>query len=270
MSWSDQLLFSLSQPLLLRNRQFENRHAGQSCYVFGNGASLKEMDLSSFSDRVSIGCNSLFLHKDFDKLDCRYYSLPAPFLFHRYRKYYGSWQRNYIGDLYRKKVITYPSVSFFTSLSNWVGLRADNLYYTHHFGSRAWDFDRIRLDERFSFMQGGMYAMVGLAFCMGFASVTLVGCDYAFSPRFGSHFFEKGLGEKIENEEAPYGGNFFNECMKLMDLSIIVPDGVRSELMPCLDYSAHAGKSLFYRENVEIVSQRDLDFLARQGCYNIF
>lgn len=269
MSWSEQFLFRLAQPLLRRNRQFENRHAGQSCYVFGNGASLKGVDLSCFSDRISIGCNSLFLHKDFGKLDCRYYFLPAAFLFHRYRKYYGRWHRNYMGDLYREKVPAHPNVKFFTSLSNWVGLRADNLYYTHHFCSRAWDFGQARLDGHFSFMQGGMYAMVGLAFWMGFKNMILVGCDYTFSPRHGSHFFEKGPGRKIEDEEIPYGGDFFGECAKVMDLSVIVPDGVRSKLMPWIEYSAHSGKPFLYRENTEIVSGHDLELLAKQGSYNI-
>ena len=270
MSWSDQLLLGLAQPLLRRNRQFENRHAGQSCYVFGNGASLKGMDLSGFADRVSIGCNSLFVHKDFDKLDCRYYFVSAPFIFYRYRKYYGRLQRNYLGELYREKIMAYPAVSFFTSLSNWGKLREDNLFYTHHFGSRTWDFGQARLDGRFSFMQGAIYAMVGLAHWMGITSITLVGCDYAFSPQYGSHFFEKAPSEKIENEEAPYGGNFFSECAKVMDLSIIVPDGVRSNLMPYVEYSAHAGKRHLYRENTEIVSQQDLGFFAKQGYYNIF
>ncbi len=267
---SEQLLFHLAQPLLRRNRQFENRHAGQSCYVFGNGASLKGMDLARFSDRISIGCNSLFVHQDFNQLDCRYYFLPAAFLFHRYRKYYGRWQRNFVGDLYRDKVLAHPGISFFTSLSNWVGLRADNIYYTHHFGSRTWDLSRAGLDGHFSFMHGAMYAMIGLAFWMGFKGVTLVGCDYAFSPRYSSHFFERGPGQKIENEEEIYGGDFFNECRKEMDLSIMVPDGIQSKLMPWIEYTAHAKNPFHYRENTEIVSRRDLDLLAKQKVYNIF
>jgi len=267
---SQQLLFYLAQPLIRRNRKFENRHAGQSCYVLGNGASLKGMDLARFSDRISIGCNSLFVHQDFNQLDCRYYFLPAAFLFHRYRKYYGSWQRNYMGDLYRKKVLAHSAVSFFTSLSNWVGLRADNLYYTHHFGSRAWDFGRASVDGHFSFMQGGIYAMIGLAFFMGFESITLVGCDYAFSPRYGSHFFEKGLGQKIEDEEEIYGGDFFSDCSKVLNLSIVVPDHIESKLMPRLEYSAYAKKPFRYRENTEIVARQDLEVLSKQGFYNIF
>lgn len=266
----NQLLLGLARPLLRVNKQFENCHKGESCYVFGNGASLKGMDLSSFSDRISIGCNSLFVHKDFKKLDCRYYFLPATFLFHRYRKYYGRWYRNYMGDLYRAKILEHSDVSFFTSLSNWVGFRADNLYYTHHFGSRTWDIAQARPDGYFSFMQGGLYAMIGLAFYMGFESVTLVGCDYVYSPRYGSHFFENGLGERILNEESPYGGNFFSMCRQVMDLSVIVPDGVRSDLMPYKNYSSIADKPFVYRENVEIVSQQDLDLLAKQGYYNIF
>lgn len=270
MSWSNQLLFNLAQPLLRRNKQFQKHHSGQSCYIFGNGASLKGMDLARFSDRVSIGCNSLFVHKDFDKLDCRYYFLPAAFLFHRYRKYYGRWYRNYMGDLYREKVITHRNVSFFTSLSNWVGLRTDNLFYTHHFGSREWDLEQAHLDGRFSFMQGGMYAMVGLAFWMGFNRITLVGCDYAFSPRYGSHFFERGLGEKIESEGPPYGEDFFCECSKVMDLSILVPDGIQSDLIPFVEYSAYTGKPFQYQENTEIVSPHCLSLLAKQGYYKIF
>jgi hypothetical protein len=270
MTLADQLLLCLAHPLLRRNFQFEGRHEGESCYVFGNGASLKGMDLSQFSDRISIGCNSLFLHKDFNKLDCQYYFLPAAFLFHRYRKYYGRWRRNYMGDLYREKILENPGVSFFTSLSNWVGLRTSNLYYTHHFGRRTWDFGQARLDGHFSFMQGAMYAMIGLAFWMGFKSITLVGCDYAFSPRYGSHFFEKGLGEKIENVEENYGGEFFSECAKVMNLSIMVPNGVQSKLMHWIEYSDHASKPFSYRENTEIVSWQDLELLAKQGAYNIF
>jgi hypothetical protein len=227
------------------------------------------MDLSSFSDQVSIGCNSLFVHKDFNKLNCLYYFLPAAFLFHRYRKYYGRWRRNYVGDLFRAKVLAHPEVSFFTSLSNWIGLRAKNLYYTHHFGARAWDFQHACLDGHFSFMGGGIYAMLGLAYLMGFKSVTLVGCDYAFSPSYGSHFFEKGPGKKIENEGLPYCGDFFSACAKVMDMSIIVPNGERSELMHYVNYSAHASKPFSYLENVEIVSQHDLGLLAMQGYYNV-
>lgn len=270
MNWMDQSLFNLARPLLNRNTQFNNCHAGQECYIFGNGASLKGMDLAVFSDRIAIGCNSLFVHKDFEELDCRYYFLPASFLFHRYRKYYGRWYRNYMGDLYREKILANPGVKFFTSLSNWVGLRADNLYYTHHFGGIGWNFELARLDGQFSFMQGGLYAMVGLAFSMGFSSVTLVGCDYAFLPRHGSHFFEKGVGNKIESEDSTYGGSFFSECAKVITLTIITPDGMSSGLMPSLEYSCLAGKPTKYKENTEIVSAKDLDILANQGYYNIF
>jgi len=263
------ILHLFAQPLLRRNEQFKNLHKGQSCYVFGNGASLKGMDLSCFSDRVSIGCNSLFVHQEFKKLDCRYYFLPAAFLFHRYRKYYGYWQRNYMGDLFQEKILSHTSVSFFTSLSNWVGLRANNLFFAHHFGYRGWDFGRANLDGYFSFMQGGIYAMIGLAYWMGFKSITLVGCDYAFSPRYSSHFFEKGTGQELQYKNVPYGGDFFLECAKVMDISIILPDGVSSKLMSNIEYSAHTGQPFGYRENTDIVSGHDLAFFAKQGSYNV-
>ena len=40
---------------------------------YQKGKSLKYYDLSLFNDRVSIGCNSLFFHKDFSKIGINYY-----------------------------------------------------------------------------------------------------------------------------------------------------------------------------------------------------
>ena len=97
-------LLEFCNLFLEKNKKFQNIHSEEECYIFGNGASLKSMDFEMFSDKVSIGSNSLFLHKDFNKLDCRYYALPTSFLFHRYRKFYNQWQRNYLGEMYKEKI----------------------------------------------------------------------------------------------------------------------------------------------------------------------
>src|SRR3974390_1649101 len=151
MRLTDRLLLRLSRRELSRNRPFKDLPKGESCYLFGNGVSLKSMDLRRFSDRLSIGCNSLFIHKDFASLDCRYYQIPGPFLFYRYRNYYGRRQRNCMGDLYREKIGEYPQTRFFTSLSNRFGVRGSRVHYTHHFGCREWQLDQCDLAGTFSF-----------------------------------------------------------------------------------------------------------------------
>lgn len=262
-------LFCLSKGVIRGNRQYMNRHMGESCYIFGNGASLKGMDLSSFSDRISIGCNSLFVHKDFLKINCYYYLLPAPFVLYRYAKYYGRWQRNYIGDQFKEKIRLFPNTLFFTNLSNFFALDSKNVRYLHHFGKRDWNFGNARLDGVFGFMEGAFFSMIGLAYLMGFRKLRLVGCDYTFYPRYQSHFFEKGRGFAIQEECPIYASDFLKECEQFLDIETIVPPGIRSQSIATKEYEKLTGKSYIYRENTEIVRMDDLEKIAKQEVYDV-
>lgn len=269
MKLRNKLLLSLSRPALKRNKKFKNLHKGQCCYIFGNGVSLKSMDLGRFGDKIAIGCNSLFVHKEFGKLDCRYYQIPATLTFYPYRKYYGKLQRNYIGDLYRKKIGENRHVNFFTSLSNILNMRGDNIYYTHHFGSRGWSLDKCEMDGIFSFMAGGTYAMLGTAIYMGFESAVLVGVDYTFTPMQSSHFFEKGRGS-IQDEAANVYGGLFEALQQRIDLTTIVPKGMQSSLLKYVEYEEYVGSPPSYSENTEIADSFSLAYLSRQGYYQIY
>lgn len=48
---------------------FRNRHAGQRCFILGNGPSLNQTDLSLLKNEIVFGCNSVFLL--FDRIDWR-------------------------------------------------------------------------------------------------------------------------------------------------------------------------------------------------------
>lgn len=270
MKLKDKLLLYAAQTELARNGRFKNLHKGESCYIFGNGVSLKSMDLKKFNDKISIGSNSLFVHKDFDKLDCRYYLIPAAFFCYPYRKFYGKFQRNYIGDLYREKIKEYKRTCFFTSLSNCLNMRGENIYYTHHFGHRDWSLDKCEMDGVFSFMGGATYAMLGTAIYMGFESAVLVGCDYTFAPRQSSHFFEKGKGlvEKEINNDVY--GLLFEELQKRIDLTTILQVGMQSNILKYLEYEEYVKSPSNYLENTEIVDRKSLDYLHKQGLYKIY
>lgn len=268
MTFKNKVLYTLSKKILARNRQFKDKHKGESCYIFGNGVSLKGMDLGKFSDKISIGCNSLFLHRDFDKLDCRYYQIPPPFFFFSYWPYHSGLQKNYIGLLYREKVRSLTNVNFFTSLANCLNMRGSHIYYTHHFGNKNWDLKQCEMDSVFSFMQGSTYAMIGTAIYMGFESATLVGVDYTFTPRLNAHFFEKGHGYETYVKDV-YCGSLFDACQKRIKLTTIVPEGMKSDLLDYVTYSKYTGDLSNYRENTNIVKAEYLDRLNRQGCYNI-
>ena len=66
---------------LRENTRFKNIYDGQTCFIFGNGASIKYMNLSDFKNNKSIAINLMVLHEDFHELDCCAYVLPESYFF---------------------------------------------------------------------------------------------------------------------------------------------------------------------------------------------
>ncbi len=64
----------------MRIGEFKDRHAGQPCWIIGNGPSLNKMDLRFLNREISIGVNSVFL--GFESLGFRptYYTLEDPYV----------------------------------------------------------------------------------------------------------------------------------------------------------------------------------------------
>ena len=50
-----------------------NKHKNESCYILGNGASIKYFDLKKFNDKISIGIGPFDYHVDFDSLNIKYF-----------------------------------------------------------------------------------------------------------------------------------------------------------------------------------------------------
>lgn len=264
MDIGNKLLFQLTKGVLARNKKFKNRHKGDSCYIFGNGASLKSMDLTKFSDRISIGCNFLCLHNDFRALDIRYYLTVEPyFCYPVFRNpYTGDIQINHLGVLFKKAMTPHKEVTLFLSLSNYLGFRGDNVFYLHHFGSRDVSRDRCEMDASFSFMRGGLYSMIGAAIYMGFERAILVGCDYTFSPHKDGHFYKNGRGISSQRHNNIYA-ELLEEASKRIDLITITDDGARSDVLNYQEYRQFVKSDSNYRENNELVSSDYLSILEK-------
>ena len=50
-----------------RLHQFKDKHAGQDCFIIGNGPSLNKMDLSPLADYHTFGLNKIYMI--FEKVD---------------------------------------------------------------------------------------------------------------------------------------------------------------------------------------------------------
>ena len=57
----------IRRKLEYKNNKLENIHDGESCYIFGDGHSIKYYDISNFNDKIGIACNHFPFHKDLKK-----------------------------------------------------------------------------------------------------------------------------------------------------------------------------------------------------------
>ena len=221
------------------------------------------MDLSFFSDHIAIGINHLCLHKDFKKLDVRYYTVVESFFLYPYCKnpYTKKYQDNVLGKLFKKSFPQDAGINLFVSLTNIFGSHLKNINYLYHFGHRNPDMKNRDISSVFSFMAGGLHAGIGLAINMGFKKAILVGCDYTFTPTSDGHFYSLGPPRRSDKDYNNYQ-DLFKESKGLIELSVITDKG-RSNSLPYQTYEEFTRNSLKYHENTEIVNEEYLNMLRR-------
>jgi len=267
MSFLEKISTNLFSKVLKKNNTFSNLHKDETCYIIGNGGSLKYMDLGSFNDHISIGINHLCLHKDLNKLDLRYYALVESFFLYPYCKnpYIKKYQENVLGQLFRKSFPQDKGIQLFVSLTNLFGFKINNTNYLYHFSHRNPSLEFKDLSGPFSFMAGGLHAAIGLAINMGFKKAILVGCDYTFSPVCSGHFYAFGPPRRSDKDYNMYE-DLFKVTTDIIDIEVITDHG-KSDSLPFQTYEEFTGKRLKYSENNEIVKDEYLRIL--QGAVDL-
>jgi len=263
-NFKNKILKKVSKKILSRNQIFKNIHSGESCYLFGNGASIKFMDLSKFDDKPGLACTFLWLHKDFKKLDVRYYSTIAPFWFYPLRRHptiKNNIKFNYLAQMQKKILKDFPDLYFFTSLSNYLGLGGKNVYYLHHFDEKLSDHS-YDMTNNF-FFHGAIEALICQAIYMGFKKAYLVGFDYTHHPQRVGHFYEKGKGALIYDDE--YKREFFAWAKKYIELVTITTENCSSKNMNYISYEDYTNSKEIYIENNELVKKKYLNLFHKIG-----
>lgn len=257
----------LTKKVLQRNKKFEGLHKGESCYIFGSGGSIKYFDLSKFNDKIAISCGLFYLHRDFDKVNIRYYFEGHPFIHYRYwvHPYSNKIKKSIIGILYREKMSRYQNVSNFVNLSDYLGIRGNNIYYLHHFAEPFKSYSDSQLCGKFPPMVSSLGGMLGLALFMGIKDITLVGCDYTLFPQRQGHFFEFGKFPDAFSEE-PNNKEYLVDATRYANIRIVTPlESYRGHILPHISYKELTGADPVYKENYEIVLQADLLTLSCSG-----
>lgn len=265
---SKDLVYLASSSILGKIKKFYNIHKGESCYIFGDGISLKSMDLRHFTDKQAIACNYVPFHKEFASLDCSYCINCSPFIFSPLGGYEPE-KKSHLYDmskLYREMIGGYPEKNFLIHLSNYPFIGGDNLYYMF----KDISDNRLPADfisKRINCFNGVMNTAVLLAIYLGFDHVYLVGFDYTHVPSRSLHWYEKGSG--VFHEQPNYQKEFFESAKEFIDITTITIDGT-SDFVNAVTYKEYTGCDPVYRENTELADERYLKMLATWPGYSIY
>lgn len=264
------LFAPLINPALSKIHKLKDAHVGQSCYLFGDGVSIKWFDLGAFSNKTSIPCGFLPYHKDFTKLNVSYLMMMEPWWFYPYQKTTSPpvmYIRNALQKNYREKVLKkYPGKTLLTNISNYPVLSKKNTVFTFR------DIKDKRLPEnfishRFDCFNGSLRASILFAIYLGFDHCYLVGFDYTHMPSLNLHWYEKGRGE--QNGLIDHDSGFLKQAKEFIDITTITVDA-GSNTLDSLTYKEYSGLEPEYHENTELVSAENLKVFSQWPGYSIY
>ena len=267
------------KKIISKNEELNNIYNGKTCYIFGNGFSLKFIDLKKFSNQKSFVCAWNYLHKDFNYLDvCADFHVHpgifSPIWIHPYYK-----KLSFINKtnkfLIKSKRINERN-RLFTSVANYPFLRKNkNIFYLHHFNQRDMNLEKIDPSKEYSLMFGSFFSMLGIAAYMGFKNIILVGMDYlSTQPRYG-HFYEYGIRVEVQDmsayiEKVKKIVSFFKKKQNI-DIKFLQTNFSKCNFLENVNYEKYFNTKEHYKENNIIISESNLNSLNQiEFEYNIY
>ena len=115
-----EIVYYLFRNKLSEIHKFYNTCHGEDCYIFGDGVSIKSMDIKAFSDKKSIACNFFPFHNDFPNINCQYCVVPEPWWFSPFGGY-RPMERDFLiatSKEYKDLIDQYSDRNYFINLSN--------------------------------------------------------------------------------------------------------------------------------------------------------
>lgn len=252
--------------LVLKNSKIKGIHAGETCLVFGNGASLKYYDFSNIPNLPSISTAYAFADMRMHKINKKYWVIPDsyvlyPLIFNR-----SKLKRNYLLPILRKIALNTPETTLVTSITHFYSFfpKVKNLIYFHHFGKKNDKTNDLAGD--FSVCDGSLDIMLGLAKYLGFSKVILLGCDYLGSPKLEGHFYGDSL--PVYGPDDPDYVSRIERVAHGLDILVILKEGSSCKSFKSATFKECFGASECYQSNAEIINQELLVLMRDAKAHN--
>ena len=249
--------------------KYKDIHKGETCYIFGDGPSIKWFDLTKFSDHIGISCGTIPFHNDFEKLNVKYHMLVEPWFYcpawvqpHQSLKDY-----KVLSSAHRNFMCQNKDIEFFINLSNFPWVFGSNINYVHRkLITRNSKLHKIKtIQNPFS---GSFHATLSLAYLMGFSKVYLVGFDgWTIQPSRTKRWFELGKGEYFTATNFAF--DFLGIVKNQIDIYTISLDG-KSCNVKNINYEQYTNKKADFKENHQLLSKEYLNILDTFPEYEIY
>lgn len=148
-----------------RLRQFKNCHAGQDCFIIGNGPSLNKMDLSALQDYHTFGLNKIYLMFDRGGLNLSYHVAVNPLVIQQSHAAFGQ--------------LRCPSFLSYAASPPALTLNAQPFQFFLYTSGQTLSFAKD-LEDRVNEGWTVTYVALQIAYYMGFRRVFLIGVDHNF------------------------------------------------------------------------------------------
>jgi len=166
-------------------------HAGERCFIIGNGPSIRQQDLTQLRDEVTFVTNMFFLHEQFDELNVNYYCVSDP----------SRWLSGGFPDKFYQRLNDNRCVNFLEYSAKRL-VRTQGLFRDHYVYF-LWLNDRklvreghVNLDISKNVFWGHTVVIdfcLPIVYYMGFREVYLLGCDCDYrlseAPDFSKAYF---------------------------------------------------------------------------------
>ena len=260
------IFWILHRPLVKKNKRLKNIHQGETCFIFANGGSLKNFDISKLPNNPSIVCSYSLVDKRMHALNIKYFVNTDSYTLYSYlynthpdqKKFQFNKIRLIFAEIFNqsKDIITFVNITnFYAKIC-----RRKNINYYHYFNDK--DGYNDDLAGSFSNCRGALDTMLGVAKYLGFSKAVLFGCDYLGTPAMEGHFYNdrtQFLGPD-ESHLCDYRAKV-KLASRGIQLTVILPEGIKSPEFSYDSYENYFKLEKKIQENKSFIDRNYLDMM---------
>lgn len=176
------------RKVICENTKFKNIHAGKTCFILGNGPSLRDLDVDKIIGQDIFTVNAMVVSDLFNVITPKYHCITDYLVYEKYK------------DKVLEKVST-TSTDFFFNRRVYAELgQYSNTHYTCNMKIPTGADLSLDIDKNASTFVNVIPYAIMIAIYMGYKRIVLLGCDFSFfASRKDAHFYE--IGKFVKREE---------------------------------------------------------------------